>query len=186
MLAPKEFCSWYLLIFSRKESISNTSPTPCVLEMLQSPSVTPCLSDPPPVRTTSRTWSRIEFVFPSHLYSFSENGVSDHQLTQVRNVMLHFISYSWNSKKPVRLIFFFKILIWPSQVLVAAGSSILVAAFKNFSCDMQTLSFSMWDLVPWLRVEPRPPALGVWSLSHWTSKEVPSGTFLVPSSFMLQ
>ena len=26
----------------------------------------------------------------------------------------------------------------------------------------------MWDLVP------RPPALGVWSLSHWTTREVPT------------
>ena len=31
----------------------------------------------------------------------------------------------------------------------------------------------MWGLVPWQRVEPRPPALGVWSLSHWTGREVP-------------
>ena len=30
-------------------------------------------------------------------------------------------------------------------------------------------SSSMWDLVPLLGIEPRPPALGVWSLSHWTT-----------------
>ena len=28
-------------------------------------------------------------------------------------------------------------------------------------------------LVPQPRVEPGPPALGVWSLSHWTTGEVP-------------
>ena len=31
----------------------------------------------------------------------------------------------------------------------------------------------MWDLVPWPGIELRPPALGVHSLSHWTTREVP-------------
>ena len=30
----------------------------------------------------------------------------------------------------------------------------------------------MWDLVPWPEIEPRPTALGVHSLSHWTTREV--------------
>ena len=38
--------------------------------------------------------------------------------------------------------------------------------------DFQS-SLPMWDLVPWLEIKPRPPALGVWSLSHWTTREVP-------------
>ena len=45
-------------------------------------------------------------------------------------------------------------------------SFFLVAACRIFSC-------SMWDLAPWLGIEPRPPALGVQSLSHWTIREVP-------------
>ena len=28
------------------------------------------------------------------------------------------------------------------------------------------------DLVPSLGIEPRPPALGAWNLSHWTTREV--------------
>ena len=43
--------------------------------------------------------------------------------------------------------------------------------------SMQTLSCSMWGLVPWLGIEPRPPALGPWSLSHRTTREVPSQLF---------
>ena len=35
------------------------------------------------------------------------------------------------------------------------------------------LSFSIWDLDPWPRIEPRPPALGAWSLGHWTTREAP-------------
>ena len=35
------------------------------------------------------------------------------------------------------------------------------------------LSYSIWDLVPWLGVKPGPPALEVQSFSHWTTREVP-------------
>ena len=36
-----------------------------------------------------------------------------------------------------------------------------------------------WDLVPWPGITPRPPALRVRSLSHWTTREVPASyTFL--------
>ena len=31
----------------------------------------------------------------------------------------------------------------------------------------------MWDLVPQPGIEPRAPALGVWSPTHWTTGEVP-------------
>ena len=31
----------------------------------------------------------------------------------------------------------------------------------------------MWNLVPSSGIEPQPPALGAWSLSHWTTREVP-------------
>ena len=36
----------------------------------------------------------------------------------------------------------------------------------------------MWELVTWPGIKPRPPALWVWSLSHWTSREVPLEMFL--------
>jgi len=35
------------------------------------------------------------------------------------------------------------------------------------------LSCSMWDLVPWPGIKPKPPALGAQSPSYWTSREVP-------------
>ena len=48
---------------------------------------------------------------------------------------------------------------------------------------MLGLSCGMWDLVPWPGIEPRPPSFGVWSLSHWTTREVLQ---LVFSSFLLR
>ena len=40
---------------------------------------------------------------------------------------------------------------------------------------MKSLIFScgIWGLIPWPRIKLGPPALGVWSLSHWTTREVP-------------
>ena len=49
----------------------------------------------------------------------------------------------------------------------------LFALHGIFSCGMQTLSCSTWDLVPCPGMEPRCPTLGVWNLSHWTPIEVP-------------
>ena len=60
--------------------------------------------------------------------------------------------------------------VWPRQVFVAhSGVLIFAAACRIFSCDMRTLSCGMWDPLPW----PGPPALGAWSLSHWTTRKVP-------------
>ena len=35
----------------------------------------------------------------------------------------------------------------------------------------------MWDLVPWPGIEPGSPALGVWCLTHWTTREIPGFFF---------
>ena len=60
-----------------------------------------------------------------------------------------------------------------------------VASCGNFSCSMQTLSCSMWALVPWLGIEPRPPALGEWSLSPRTTKKVlPLRLWNLPWNFL--
>ena len=41
------------------------------------------------------------------------------------------------------------------------------------------LSCGMWELVPQPGIKPGPPALGVWSLSHWTTREVPGYSVLM-------
>ena len=45
-------------------------------------------------------------------------------------------------------------------VLLVAACELLVAA-------------CMWDLVPGPGIKPGCPALGAWSLTHWTTREVP-------------
>ena len=51
------------------------------------------------------------------------------------------------------LIWLFQFLVWHSDF------------FFFFSCGT-------WDLIPWPGIEPRPPAMGMRSLSHWTIREV--------------
>ena len=41
-------------------------------------------------------------------------------------------------------------------------------AVPGFSCGIWTLSCGTWNRVQWPGIEPRPPALGVQSLNHWT------------------
>ena len=73
---------------------------------------------------------------------------------------------------------FVYLFIWLYQVLVTAR--------KIFSCGLWILNYSMWNLVSLTGVEPWPPALGAWSLSHWTSREVPvASIFLKDSSHFL-
>ena len=56
----------------------------------------------------------------------------------------------------------------------------LVVACRLFSCGTQTLSCGMQGLVPQTGIEPRLPALGVWSLTHWPTREVPSSFLFIP------
>ena len=49
----------------------------------------------------------------------------------------------------------------------------IYVAVSDLCCSMQTLSCGMWDLVPGAGIRPGPPSLGAWSLSHWTTREVP-------------
>ena len=69
-----------------------------------------------------------------------------------------FVLFSF-SEKNVYYLF-----TWLHWVLVVAGGI--------FSCGM-------WDLGPWLWIEPGPSALGAWSLSCWTTWEVPHLFFLI-------
>ena len=49
---------------------------------------------------------------------------------------------------------------------------VLAAACRIFNCRIWTLSFGTWDPISQPGVKPGPPALGTWSLSRWTSREV--------------
>ena len=54
----------------------------------------------------------------------------------------------------------------------------LYFAALGLSCSTGDPHCLVWDLVPWPGIEPRPPALGVWSLNHWTTGKSLVATFL--------
>ena len=58
-------------------------------------------------------------------------------------------------------VFFFNIFIY----LFIWLHWVWVVTCEIFRCGV-------WDLVPWLGIEPGPPVLGGQSLSHWTTREV--------------
>ena len=73
-------------------------------------------------------------------------------------------------------IYYYAFFFWMYCVLVGAHGiicSFFNCSMRDFSCSMQTLACSLWDLIPWPGIKPKPPALEVWSLSHWTAREVP-------------
>ena len=83
-----------------------------------------------------------------------------------------------------RLLYSFEIF-WNSLKIFIWLHWILVAVCGIFSCSMQTLSCKIWDLVPWLGIEPMPSVLGAQNLSQldhhrhpikqfWVSEEPPS------------
>ena len=97
--------------------------------------------------TISRQWEQSTKPKPRALLSTGPH---------LRNVLTRHFSFQY-------------MLIWLCWVLVAAC--------RVFSWGMWALSCSMWDLVPWPGIKLGTPALGAWSLSHWTSREVPARHF---------
>ena len=87
---------------------------------------------------------------------------------------MHFYGCGWQSQWgmetmcPIYWFFFFFLknyLVGCTGSWLQHGGSV-VAACRIFSCGM-------WGLVSWSGIKPGPCVLGAWSLSHWTTREVP-------------
>ena len=72
------------------------------------------------------------------------------------------------------------------KVLNSGKGSCISFFFLIMYSTVLGLSCDIWDLPSLLRhvrssslakMEPGPPALGVWSLSHWTSRDIPAFWF---------
>ena len=73
------------------------------------------------------------------------------------------------------IIYLFNLFIWLRQVLVTA-CTIFIAARRIcvVACELLVVAVESSSLT---RDQTRPPALGAWSLSHWTTREVPLRSF---------
>ena len=119
-------------------------------------------------------WTFIDKVLSGHRFSFLLVRLEG--LDLLDNMMTFWGNATLLSKVAALFYFFFFLIciylaalhlscsmqdLWSS--LQCVGSS--VAACGIFSCGM-------WGVVPWTEIEPGHPALGVWSLSHWTTRVV--------------
>ena len=89
-----------------------------------------------------------------------EAGMAENMCVHVVHWQSHVVATCPDSKGEVR---------WLHWVFVVhSGSSGIIAICRVFSCSVGALSCSMWDLVPWPEVKPRP--------LQWerTTREVPS------------
>ena len=69
---------------------------------------------------------------------------------------------------------FLHLFLWTNVFLPFQTSINSLFQVYLFIWLLQVLVAARWDLVPWPEIKPRPPALGVQSLSHWTTREVPN------------
>ena len=71
--------------------------------------------------------------------------------------------------------------IWPVTLQWKYGVLTLdlqgIPCSRFFSSSVLGLSCGIWGVVPWPGIKPSPPALGTWSLSYWTTREVPGWQF---------
>ena len=72
--------------------------------------------------------------------------------------------YHWKLNT-IFIYLFIYLFIWSCCVFGVADG------IFSLRCDMWTLACGRWDLVPWPGIEPGPPALGTWSLSHRTTRK---------------
>ena len=73
----------------------------------------------------------------------------------------------------------FSLLNFTILIFISKKIFIIYLTVPGLICSTWYFCCSIWDLVPWPGLEP---ALGAWSLSHWTTREVPMLIFFdVPS-----
>ena len=69
------------------------------------------------------------------------------------------------------IFYFIYLCIWLHWVLVVVRGIFFfffkLRHIRSLTSSMWTLSFSLWDLVPWSGIEPGPPALRAQTLRHW-------------------
>jgi len=92
------------------------------------------------------------------------------------------VCFLWLFKSVFYFIYLFKsymcVYIYTFSIFIYLLRQVLVEVHRIFSCCMWSLSCSVWDLVPWSGIKPSRPTLEVWSLNHWTTREVPYFIYL--------
>ena len=70
------------------------------------------------------------------------------------------------------LIFIYSFWLWGR--LSCGAQDLRFGARDPLLRHADSVAACVWSLVPRPGIEPGPPALGAWSLTHWTTREVPN------------
>ena len=96
------------------------------------------------------------------------------QLISHLHSIYHLSSLSCNSKY-LQILQIRTRTFWGALLFLKNIVCLFVFGCARSSSSMWILSCGVGDLVPWLGIKPEPPELRGWSLSHWTTREVPGG-----------
>jgi len=84
---------------------------------------------------------------------------------------LFWFPFAWDIFPILLFLYFIYLCIWLHWVLVVVRGIFFfffkLRHIRSLTSSMWTLSFSLWDLVPWSGIEPGPPALRAQTLRHW-------------------
>ena len=106
-------------------------------------------------RLPSMGSQRVRRDWVTHITTVHQWNVSNPRRSQWRDISPVYVEQE--DPAPSFTLFKENLFIWLCWVFFVA--------LRIFSCGV-------WDLVPWPGIESSPPALGAWSLSHWTAREV--------------
>ena len=100
---------------------------------------------------------------------YTEPGVAGNECVNEKTIN-RAVKLSWESIRQGYLLGSLDLLFkWMGQP--SRWSGFIYLAAPGLSC-------SMWDLVPQTGIEPRPPTLRAWGLSHWITREVLGVSFI--------
>ena len=119
---------------------------------------------------------------------YSLPGSSVHEILQARIAKWVAIPFSRVSSRPRDWTWVSCIAGGFFTVWAVCLCWVLIEARGIFDlcCGLGIFSFSMWYPVPSSGLEPWRPALGAWSLNHWTTKKVPLPSSQLSDSLSLE
>ena len=134
----------------------------------------------------SISWPCFIITLYDFLFGFPAYIISAHfqkLLLHGDNMVVCYLEYCWSFKKAGDPAFVQEHLPYSNTSVSLSLNSIALFFFFNLFAPGR--SCSMWALVPWSGMKPGPPALETWSVSHWTTREVPTW-FLIDMAVSFQ
>ena len=118
-------------------------------------------------------WGTVSFIIVGCPVKCLDHGIYSVNAECVNGwYTLNSLTFIWDLfSTGVLITFSYHRILFLKIFIYLAVLSLSCSIYRIFSCGM-------WDLVPWPGIEPGPPALGAWRLSHRTTRKVPPFGFV--------